>query len=63
MCTLINGMIADLVPYDLRVPTLSRAKERVWNPDDDRIFMPTIFGVGWTVNLASLPRVLKSATQ
>jgi hypothetical protein len=54
-----HGTIADFVPYDLRVPTLSRARDRVWNPDDERVFTPTIFGVGWTVNLASVSRMLK----
>ena len=58
-----HGTIADFVPYDLRVPTMARAKERVWNPDDERVFMPTIFGVGWTINLASLPSMLKRASQ
>ncbi len=42
------------IPYEFRVPTLSRLRERIWNPDDPRIFTPHIFGVGWTINLPSL---------
>jgi Family of unknown function (DUF5808) len=42
------------VPYDFRRPTLQRFKERVWNPNDNRIFTPHVFGVGWTLNLYRL---------
>jgi hypothetical protein len=38
-----------------------RARSRWWNPDDERLFLPTVFGVGWTVNLARLPKLLASA--
>lgn len=38
-------------PYDLRVPTIERFRERWWNPDDQRIFTPKVFGVGWEINL------------
>ncbi len=44
------------VPYDFRMPTLERIKERMWNPDDERIIVPRVFGVGWTLNLAQLKR-------
>ncbi|HEU4793643.1 MAG TPA: DUF5808 domain-containing protein [Nitrolancea sp.] len=39
------------IPYDFRVPTLNRVQQRWWNPDDERIFTPHTFGVGWSVNL------------
>ena len=42
------------MPYDLRPPTIARIKERMWNPDDPRIFTPRVFGGGWTINLATL---------
>jgi hypothetical protein len=42
------------VPYDFRPPTVERVKERVWNPEDKRIFTPHVFGVGWTLNLYRL---------
>jgi len=47
------------VPYDLRVPTLARIKERMWNPEDPRIITPRVFGAGWTVNLATLRKKSK----
>jgi Family of unknown function (DUF5808) len=49
-----EGRIAGRVPCDLRPPTLSRARERLWHPADRRILAPTVFGVGWTVNLGRL---------
>lgn len=39
------------MPYDLRFPTLQRVQQRWWNPEDERIFTPKTFGVGWDVNL------------
>lgn len=38
------------MPYDFRAPTIDRVKGRLWNKDDDRIFMPSVFGVGWSLN-------------
>lgn len=38
-------------PYDFRIPTVDRVMERWWNPDDERLFTPEVFGVGWSVNL------------
>ena len=49
-----EGRIARKIPYDLRRPTLARIRERFWNPADRRILVPTVFGVGWTVNLGRL---------
>ena len=48
-----EGRLAGFVPYDLRRPTLARFRERVWNPSDRHVLVPTVFGIGWTVNLAS----------
>jgi len=42
------------VPYDFRIPTPSRIKERMWNPDDPRVITPRVFGAGWTINFATL---------
>jgi hypothetical protein len=53
-----EGRVGGLVPYDFRMPTLERAKSRWWNPGDDRLFVPTVFGVGWTINAARLGRLL-----
>jgi hypothetical protein len=49
-----HGTIARVLPYDLRPPTLARVRERWWNPDDDRVFTPHVFGVGWSINLSRL---------
>ena len=38
------------VPYDLRRPTLARARSRLWNANDRRLFTPKTFGAGWDVN-------------
>jgi uncharacterized membrane protein len=39
------------VPFDFRMPTVRRFRERWWNPDDGRIFTPRVLGVGWSVNV------------
>lgn len=46
------------LPYDWRPPTLSRIKERWWNPNDRRIFTPKMFGWGLDINLYELFRRL-----
>ena len=58
-----EGRVGGLVPYDFRMPTLERAKSRWWNPGDDRLFVPTVFGVGWTINAARIARVLGLVAQ
>jgi len=54
-----EGTVAGFVPYDLRMPTLERARSRWWNNDDGRLFVPQVFGVGWTVNLARLVKLVR----
>jgi hypothetical protein len=49
-----EGRIARKIPYDLRRPTVARVRQRLWNPADRRVLVPTVFGVGWTVNLGRL---------
>jgi len=56
-----EGSVAGIVPYDFRMPTLERARSRWWNTDDDRLFVPQVFGVGWTINLARLARLARLA--
>ncbi len=51
-----HGRVLGLVPYDLRPPTLARARKRLWNVRDGRFLVPTLFGVGWAVNLSNTPR-------
>jgi hypothetical protein len=43
-------------PYDFRMPTVERLQARIWNPADQRVLVPQVFGVGWTVNLYQLRR-------
>ncbi len=45
-----HGVVAGFVPYELRVPTVARFRERVWAPEGGHLFGPHVFGVGWTVN-------------
>lgn len=49
-----HGKILGVVPYDLRRPTLARMKERLWNPGDERVVVPRVFGAGWTFNFYQL---------
>ncbi len=51
-----HGRIFGLVPYDFRVPTVRRVQARWWNPRDERLFTPRVFGVGWAINLARLAK-------
>ncbi len=38
------------VPFEFRLPTPSRIKERAWSADAKRVFSPNVFGVGWGIN-------------
>lgn len=38
------------VPYDLRRPTLARARSRLWNKGDVHLFTPKTFGWGYDLN-------------
>jgi len=39
------------MPYDWRKPTRARARSRMWNPDDPRLWPPKAFGWGYSLNL------------
>lgn len=54
-----TGTLAGFVPYDFRRPSLSRMRRSMWAPDDDRFFVPQVFGVGWTVNLAKVAAAVR----
>ena len=49
-----HGKLADLIPYDFRLPTIERVKESFWNPYNSSIFTREAFGVGWAINLYAL---------
>ena len=42
------------IPYDWRRPTRERIRSRLWNPDEPKLFVPRVFGWGWTINFACL---------
>ena len=46
------------IPYDLRPPTVARARERLWNPKGPLIG-PHVVGVGWTLNVGRLAAVVR----
>lgn len=52
-----EGKVADLVPYDFRLPTVERAKATYWNPEGPMI-SGKLFGVGWAPNFGYLARLL-----
>jgi len=54
-----HGRIADFVPYDFRLPTAARIRQRLWNPDDPRLLTEHVFGVGWAINFYTLLRKLQ----
>ena len=42
------------VPFETRGPTDPLVRSRIWSPTDPRIFVPRMFGLGWTVNLGAV---------
>jgi hypothetical protein len=58
-----HGTVLGVVPYDFRRPTFRRVHDALWSPDDDRILVPRALGVGWSVNLARLVRLVRQRAQ
>lgn len=54
-----HGTVAGFVPYEFRMPTASRVKERLWNPDGSLVG-PHVFGVGWTLNVGKLVALVRA---
>lgn len=46
-----NGKVIGFVPYEFRMPTVERFRERVWDPEAEHLIGPKVFGVGWTLNM------------
>jgi hypothetical protein len=46
------------IPYDLRKPSREKFRDRMWNPNDHRIFTPHAFGWGYSINLYEVLRRL-----
>ena len=57
-----EGTVIGFVPYDFRMPTIERARSRWWNPEEPRLFVPQVFGLGWTINVARLVGPLRDRT-
>ena len=58
-----HGRVAGIIPYDFRKPTPRRIRNAFWAPDNPRLFTDPAFGVGWSVNLAQVPRALRGTWQ
>ena len=54
-----HGEVAGFVPYDFRMPTVERVRERVWDPEGDHIVSPHVFGVGWTLNVGRIVKLVR----
>jgi hypothetical protein len=48
------------VPFDWRATSLAAVGRKLWNPSDDRLFTPTVFGIGWVPNAHQLLQRLGS---
>ena len=51
-----HDRLGGVVPYDFRPPTWARVKQAVWNPASDKILVPQVFGIGWSINVGGLLR-------
>ncbi len=49
----LSGRVLGM-PYELRLPTAERVASRWWDPLNPRVFVPRLFGAGWTINFASV---------
>lgn len=48
------------VPYDFRLPSPDRVTGKLWNPENPSLCAPTLWGVGWTINLYHLAHPFES---
>lgn len=54
-----HGTVAGFVPYEFRIPTIERIRERVWDPQGEHLLSPHVFGVGWTVNVGRIVELVR----
>jgi len=57
-----HGALFGRIPYDWRPPTLQRVLNAFWQPTSTSVLRPSVFGVGWSVNLAALLHPIRHAT-
>ncbi len=56
-----HGKVADLVPYDFRVPTIDRIRTTYWNPEGPAV-SAKVFGVGWAPNFGALAKLFQKGS-
>ena len=54
-----HGVVAGFIPYDFRLPSIARVRERIWDPEGEHLVNPQVFGVGWTVNAGKVVRLVR----
>jgi hypothetical protein len=54
-----HGNVANVVPYDFRMPTVGRMRSTYWNPEGP-IVSGKVFGVGWAPNFGALTRMARN---
>jgi hypothetical protein len=54
-----HGRLADFVPYELRPPTLERVRETYWDPEDEHVLKPPVWGVGWALNVGRVVELIQ----
>ena len=47
------------IPYDPRRPSSARVQELFWNPESSEVFTPTLWGIGWSINIFALLEKLR----
>jgi hypothetical protein len=55
-----HGNVYRYVPYDFRLPTLSRLRDSMWDPKNPHLFTDKPLGIGWNINLARLRSAITS---
>ncbi|HEY8719285.1 hypothetical protein [Pengzhenrongella sp.] len=54
-----HGVVAGFVPYDFRMPSVARFRARMWDPEGEHLVSPQVFGVGWTVNVGWVVKLIR----
>lgn len=53
-----HGTVAGVLPYDLRPPTPDRIRSGLLESDSESLIIPHVFGVGWTLNVGRILRLV-----
>jgi hypothetical protein len=57
-----HGKVADIVPYDFRIPTIDRMRTTYWNPEGPAL-SAKVFGVGWAPNFGALAKLFRKGSE